>query len=42
MELVTVLPFGYRADDTRGNMGRKNRKPLSDIAHSEKFGQPYQ
>ncbi len=42
MELVTVLPFGYRADDQRGNMGRKNRKPLSEIAHSEKFGQPYQ
>ena len=41
MELVTVLPFGYRADDSRGNMGRKNRKPLSDIAHSERFGQPY-
>ena len=42
MELVTVLPFGYRADTARGNMGRKNRKPLSDIAHSEKFGQPYE
>ena len=42
MELVTVLPFGYRADNRRGNMGRKNRKSLSDIAHSEKFGQPYQ
>ena len=41
MELVTVLPFGYRADDSRGNMGRKNRKSLSDIAHSERFGQPY-
>ena len=41
MELVTVLPFGYRADDRRGGMGRKNRKSLSEIAHSEKFGQPY-
>ena len=40
-ELVTVLPFGYRANERRGSMGRKNRKSLSDIAHSEKFGQPY-
>ena len=42
MELVTVLPFGYRSNEARGNMGRKNRKPLSEIAHSEKFGQPYE
>ena len=42
IELVTVLPFGYRLDDARGNMGRKNRKPLSEIAHSERFGSPYQ
>ena len=42
MELVTVLPFGYRLDDARGGMGLKNRKPLSEIAHSERFGQPYQ
>ena len=41
-ELVTVLPFGYRANEARGNMGRKNRKSLSDIAHAEKFGQPYE
>lgn len=41
MELVTVLPFGYRADRQRGSIGRKNRKPLSEMAHSEKFGQPY-
>ena len=41
LELVTVLPFGYRVDGRRGNMGRKSRKPLSEIAHSEKFGQPY-
>ena len=41
LELVTVLPFGYRLNDSRGNMGRKNRKSLTEIAHSEKFGQPY-
>ena len=42
IELVTVLPFGYRLDDARGGMGRKNRKPLSEIAHSDRFGNPYQ
>ena len=39
-ELVTVLPFGYRADRSRGSRGRKNRKRLSEIAHSESFGNP--
>ncbi len=42
LELVTVLPFGYRVDGRRGSMGRKNRKSLSEIAHSEKYGQPYE
>jgi nitroreductase len=39
MELVTVMAFGYPTDDA---MGRgKRRKPLSEIAHSERFGQQY-
>ena len=38
MELVTVLPFGYPED---GSVRGKRRKPLSQIAHSERFGQPY-
>lgn len=38
--LVTVLPFGYRKDGVRGT-GRKRRKPLSEITHSEKYGQNY-
>ncbi len=41
LELVTVLPFGYRLDGNDGSHGIKNRKPLSEIAHSERFGQPY-
>ena len=41
LELVTVLPFGYRRDGNDGARGIKNRKPLSEIAHSERFGQPY-
>ena len=40
-ELITVLPFGYRTDDIGTSGNRKNRKSLSDVAHREKFGQPY-
>ena len=39
VELVTVLPFGYRDDALRGT--RRRRKPLSEVAHTERFGQPY-
>ncbi len=38
LELVTVLPFGYREEDTRGGQGRKDRKPLSEIVHWERYG----
>ena len=39
MELITLLGFGYRAE---GDTGRGvPRKPMSEIAHSEKFGEPY-
>ncbi|MFQ5933108.1 MAG: nitroreductase family protein [Dehalococcoidia bacterium] len=38
MELITVLPFGYRRQDQRKG---KHRKPLSRIVHSERFGQEY-
>lgn len=38
MELITVLPFGYRPDDVKGT-GSKIRKSLSEIVHREKFGQ---
>ena len=39
MELITILPFGYRAEGPR----RKGtpRKPMEEIAHRERFGQPY-
>ena len=39
MVLITVLPFGYRLDSVKGS-GRR-RKPLSDIAHAERFDQKY-
>ena len=38
-ELITVLPFGYRAEETEGR--GKRRKPLSEITHLDKFGQSY-
>jgi nitroreductase len=37
--VLTVIPFGY-PDRTIG-AGRKNRKPLNDVAHREQFGKPY-
>ena len=39
MELITILPFGYREEGFTG--GGVPRKPMSEIAHSEKFGQSY-
>ena len=39
MDLVTLLPFGYRPDSA-GARG-KRRRPLRDIAHRERFGTPY-
>ena len=37
-ELVTVAAFGYPSDDASNT---KVRKSLTEIAHREKFGQPY-
>ena len=39
VELVTVLPFGYRDEAPRGT--RRRRKPLSEMAHAERFGRSY-
>ena len=38
--VLVVVPFGYPAK--RLGAGRKERKPLSQIAHAERYGQPYQ
>ena len=40
LELITVLPFGYRAERPAGRVGTP-RKPLAEIAHRERFGVPY-
>ena len=38
--VLALVPFGY--PDRKVGAGRKNRKPLSEIAHAEKFGQAYE
>lgn len=40
VEVLAILPFGYPAQ-ARGR-GKKQRKPLSEVAHSERFGQPFE
>lgn len=40
LELITVLPFGYRKEAARGK--GVPRKPMSEIAHRNKFGEAYQ
>lgn len=39
MDVLAVVPFGYPAQPA--GAGRKNRKPLGEVAHSERFGQPF-
>ena len=36
MDLITVLPFGYRPDDFKGR--GIPRKPLAEMVHFESFG----
>jgi nitroreductase len=38
-DVLAVLPFGYPA--AKLGRGRKRRKSLTEIAHREKFGQPF-
>lgn len=39
LELVTVMAFGYPTDTAKA--GGKRRKQLSEIAHSQRFGQEF-
>ncbi len=39
LEILAVLAFGYPAKEL--GKGVKNRKPLSQVAHRGRFGQPY-
>jgi nitroreductase len=38
-EVVAVLPFGYPAEERTA--GVKNRKPIGEVASSERFGDPW-
>jgi len=38
--VLTVIPFGYPADEI--GRGVKDRKPLSEVAHAERYGTSYQ
>jgi nitroreductase len=40
LDVVAVLPFGYPAQ--AAGQGKKTRKPLGEIAHRERFGQPFE
>jgi hypothetical protein len=37
--ILTVIPFGYPTKKL--GAGKKNRKPLSEVAHAEKYGIPF-
>ena len=40
LDVLAIIPFGYPARPI--GKGQKNRKPLSEVAHLERFGQPFQ
>lgn len=39
LDVLAILPFGYPARPV--GRGKKQRKPLSEIAHQERFGNPF-
>jgi nitroreductase len=39
IDVLAVVPFGYPAQPRA--KGKKQRKPLSDVAHRERFGQAF-
>jgi len=39
VEVVAIIPFGYPVD--RIGRGKKNRKPLGEVVHRERWGQPF-
>ncbi len=39
LDVLAILPFGYPADAV--SQGKKQRKPLTEVAHREQFGQPF-
>jgi nitroreductase len=39
LQVIGIIPFGYPV--VKLGRGRKNRRPLAEVAHSERFGQPF-
>jgi nitroreductase len=39
LDLLAVLPFGYPADTV--GRGKKERRPLAEVASRERYGQPF-
>lgn len=39
MDVLAVVPFGYPAQPA--GAGKKKRKPLGEVVHRERFGQPF-
>jgi nitroreductase len=39
LDLLAILPFGYPADPI--GRGKKQRKPLGEVAHRERYGEPF-
>jgi len=40
LDVLAIVPFGYPAQAI--GRGKKKRKPLAEVAHKERFGQPYE
>ena len=39
LDVLAILPFGYPVKAV--GQGKKKRKPLAEVAHRERFGQPF-
>jgi nitroreductase len=39
LDVLAVLPFGYPVDPV--GRGKKQRKPLGEVAHRERYGRPF-
>src|SRR5205807_6679226 len=39
LDVLAIVPFGYPG--RAAGQGKKQRKPLADVAHRERFGQPF-
>ncbi len=40
LEVLAILPFGYPARAV--GRGKKQRKPLREVAHLERYGRPFE